>query len=123
MFKKITEIFIHNFNIATDGLYSVHGVILQARQYDVFTRDNSVYKKIINPLGYDKVSEFDKKSWLECYEIAEGIITGKISSPTNATHFHSFGEDKDIKMYERNIVPKGRFIKKIGQMYFYWSPN
>lgn len=63
----------------------------------------------------------DKKSWYECYEIAEDVISGKISNPTTATHFVA-GEDYK-NYFEKNVVPNGKFLKKIGNTYFYWSPN
>ena len=102
---------------------TIHGVILQTGQYDVFKPANKNFSKIINPLDFDKVGELDKKSWFECYEVAKGIVFGNGVDPTNATHFHSFGKKEEIEWFERHIIPKGKFLKKIGDIYFYWSPN
>jgi len=63
----------------------------------------------------------DKKSWYECYEIARDVISGKIDNPTMATHFVAGRDYKE--WFEKNVVPKGKFLKKIGNTYFYWSPN
>lgn len=80
-----------------------------------------VYGKIIDPLNYDGVGMADKKSWYECYEIAGDVISGEIINPTTATHFFGIGVTSD--WFEKNVVPKGKFLKKIGNTYFYWSPN
>lgn len=100
---------------------TIKEVILQKGQYDPIKSANDIYKKIINPLGYKGVGLADKKSWYECYEIASDVISGKISNPTTATHFFGVGVTRD--WFEKNIVPKGKFLKKIGRTYFYWSPN
>lgn len=100
---------------------TIHGVILQVGQYDPFKTNDGNYKKIINPLNYDEVSKTDKENWYECYEIANNIITNNTVNPTEATHFHGVGVTED--WFQKNIVPKGRFIRKIGRTYFYWSPN
>ncbi|KKQ27906.1 MAG: hypothetical protein US42_C0004G0045 [Candidatus Magasanikbacteria bacterium GW2011_GWC2_37_14] len=100
---------------------NIHGVVLQIGQYDAFKLSDRNFSKIINPLGFNNVGQSDKKSWYECYEIAEKIILGKIENPTEATHFHGVGVSKD--WFEKHQVPKGNFLKKIGDTYFYWSPN
>lgn len=102
---------------------NIRGVILQAGQYDVMRQTDRNFLKIINPLGFNDAGESDKKSWFECYEIAESIVAGKIKNTTTATHFHSFKNKVDIVKFEKNIVPKGKFIRKIDDIYFYRSPN
>ena len=102
---------------------NIHGVILQKGQYDPFKKTDPTFLKIINPLHYENIGASDKKSWYECYEIAKSIVFGKTSNPTKATHFNSFDKQEDVEWYEENIVPKGKFIKKFGDVYFYWSPN
>jgi len=101
---------------------TIQGVILQKGQYDPIKPESPVYRKIINPLGYKGVGIADKNSWYECYEIARDIISGKISNPTSATHFLGKG-GMDKNTFEKTIVPKGEFLKKIGNTNFYWSPN
>ncbi len=101
--------------------HSVHGVILQTGQYDPFKHNDPNFPKITDPLGYENVSEIDKKSWFECYEIAQKIVSREIKNPTEATHFHGVGVTRD--WFEKHMVPKGKFLKKIGDTYFYWSPN
>lgn len=100
---------------------TVKEVILQNGQYDPIRSSDRNYKRIINPLGFENISESDKESWYECYEIADNIISGKIKNSTTATHIHGVGVTRD--WFEKNIVPKGKFLKKIGNTYFYWSPN
>lgn len=100
---------------------TIHEVILQEGQYDPFKPLDQNYKKIINPLNYEKISEMDRKSWYECYKIAQDVVLGKTANPTTATHF--FGKGIAQKWFEKNVVPKGNFLKKIGDTYFYWSPN
>jgi hypothetical protein len=95
--------------------------ILQKGQYDPIKSESPVFKKIISPLDFEDMGTSDKKSWYECYEVASGVISGKISNPTIATHFFGIGVAKD--WFEKNVVPKGKFLKKIGNTYFYWSPN
>lgn len=100
---------------------TIHGVILQNGQYDPFNPSDRNYKKIISPIDFEGENEIDKESWKECCEIASGIVSGRISNPTEATHFHGIGQSRED--FEKNIVPNGKFIKKIGDTYFYWSPN
>jgi len=33
------------------------------------------------------------------------------------------GKGVTRKWFEKNVVPNGKFLKKIGDTYFYWSPN
>lgn len=100
---------------------TIKEVILQKGQYDPIKPSNGAHDRIINPLNYKDEKESDKKSWYECYEIARDVISGKISNPTTATHIHGVGVTRD--WFEKNVVPKGKFLKKIGNTYFYWSPN
>lgn len=102
---------------------NIHGVILQDGQYDTFKPTDNNFSKIINPLNYENVGEIDKKSWFECCVMAKNIISGDSVSPTKATHFNSFDKKEDVEWFEKHVVPKGKFIKKFGDMYFYWSPN
>ena len=101
---------------------NIHGVILQSGQYDAFKTNSPVYKKIVDPLGYEDVKNSDKESWFDCYEIAKKIVGDQNNGPTTTTHFHSFKEKADIVMFEK-LIPKGKFLKKIGDLYFYSSPN
>jgi hypothetical protein len=100
---------------------TIHGVILQKYQYDPIKPTDKNYLKIIDPLGFVGSDKISRASWRECYKIAEDVISRKTINPTKATHFHGAGVTK--KWYEKNIVPHGKFIKKIGNTYFYWSPN
>lgn len=100
---------------------TVREVILQKDQYDPIKPTSDIYKKIIDPLNYEGVGTADKKSWYECHEIAKDVISGNINNPTEATHFFGIGVTRD--WFEKNVVPKGKFLKKIGNTYFYWSPN
>jgi predicted AAA+ superfamily ATPase len=54
---------------------------------------------------------------------AKNIAIIKINNSTKATHFNSFDKKEDIEWFEKRVVPKGKFIKKFGDIYFYWSPN
>lgn len=100
---------------------TIKEAILQKDQYDPIKSSSGIYYKIINPLNYKDEGVADKKSWYECYEIAKDIISGKINNPTTATHFFGIGVIRD--WFEKNVVPNGKFLKKIGNTYFYWSPN
>ncbi len=100
---------------------TIHGVILQDGQYDPFKKEDKNFSIIANPLGFAGVNEIDKEGWSRCYEISKEILSSGAVKPTEATHFHGIGVDRVD--FEKYIVPKGRFIKKIGDTYFYWSPN
>lgn len=102
---------------------NIHDVILQAGQYDSFDLYDKNFPKIINPTNFKDINDLEKKSWYECYKVAQDIVSARIPNPTTATHFHSFGDSASRERFEKNIVPKGKFLKKIGGMYFYWSPN
>jgi len=97
---------------------TVKGVILHEGQYDPFKPADSNYQKIINPLRLNKK---DIKSWYECYNVARDVILRSNPNPTTATHFHGRGITRD--WFEKNIVPNGKFLRTIGDTYFYWSPN
>lgn len=104
--------------------HTIRGAILQPGQYDPFKpseNPRSIYQKIIDPLGYEGVGTTDKESWYECYQIAREVIANEINNPTTATHIHGIGVTRD--WFEKNVVPKGKFLRKIGNTYFYWSPN
>lgn len=94
---------------------------MQEGQFDPLKPKDLNFSKITNPLGFEKIGEADKKSWYECYKIANDIILRKTENPTEATHFHGIGVSRS--QFEKNIVSNGRFLKKIGDTYFYWSPN
>lgn len=101
---------------------TVHAVILQKGQFDPFKPSDSNFRKISDPFGFkDNIPEATKKSWFKCYEIAKAIVTRKTDNPTKATHF--YGGENGKEWFEKHIVPNGKFLKKIGDTYFYWSPN
>jgi len=98
---------------------TIKEVIIQEDQYDPIKSSDKNYPYVIDPLRDD--AETDKIAWEECYEIAKDIISGKLENPTEATHFHGKGVTKD--WFLKNVVPQGRFLRKIKDTYFYWSPN
>lgn len=98
---------------------TLHEVILQPKQYDPFKPDDTNYPKVIDPLK--GASERRSEAWRESYEVAKDILSGKIKNPTEATHFHGRGVSQE--WFLRNVVPNGRFLRSIGDTYFYWSPN
>lgn len=100
---------------------TIKEVILQSGQYDPFKPSDPRYEKIIDPLDFKGSNELTRRSWYQCYEIAQDIISGAIKNPTTATHFH--GKDVTRKWFEAKVVPNGRFLKKIGDTSFYWGPN
>lgn len=99
---------------------TIHDVILDSGQFDPFKpTDQKNFPRIINPLGIQS----EASAWEECYKIAERAVNGSLDFDTEATHFHSYTEPEDIKRFEQKIVPNGKFLKKIDDLYFYWSPN
>ena len=98
---------------------TIHEVILQDAQYDPFKTDDPNFKKIINPLS--DTGTIRNNEWKESYEVAVDILSGKVENPTEATHFHGIGVTRD--WFLDNMVPDGYYIKNIGDVYFYWSPN
>lgn len=99
-----------------DTLYEV---ILQPGQYDPFKPTDPNYSIIIDPLNGADAQTVD--AWKECYEIARVVVNKETENPTSATHFHGIGISRE--QFETNVVPDGKFLKKIGDTYFYWSPN
>ncbi|MFH1838209.1 MAG: cell wall hydrolase [Candidatus Kuenenbacteria bacterium] len=98
---------------------TLYEVILQPKQYDPFKPTDLNYSKIIDPL---READFQTiQSWKECYKIAKIAVNKEIENPTLATHFHGIGVS--MEWFEKNVVPNGNFLKKIGDTYFYWSPN
>jgi hypothetical protein len=98
---------------------TIQGVILQAGQYDPLKSPDSNYIYVIDP---QRTSiQADITAWRESYEIARDIILGQIKNPTDATHFHGIGISKE--RFLQRVIPKGKFLKKIGDTYFFSSPN
>lgn len=98
---------------------TIPGVILQKGQYDPFKTSDDNFKKLVNPLHTtDKLRII---AWNESLEIARKLLSGDLKNPTTATHFHGVGVTKE--WFIENNVPNGKFLKKIGDTYFYWSPN
>ncbi|MDP3697827.1 MAG: cell wall hydrolase [Candidatus Taylorbacteria bacterium] len=98
---------------------NIHEVILQDQQYESFNQNNKNRRFIENPL----LDPTQKESWIDCYKVAEKMLKNDIMIPSEATHFHSHTEVEEIKRFENTIVPNGKFLKKIDDIYFYWSPN
>ena len=98
---------------------TIQGAILQKGQYDPFKAKDSNYDDIIDPLR--KVGQKTKAAWQECYAVASEVMARKTKNPTPATHFHGIGVTRD--WFEKHVVPQGRFLEKIGNTSFYWSPN
>lgn len=96
---------------------NIKDVILEEGQFDPFKKNDDNFDNIIDPLKI----EFERLAWYESYGIAKDIISGNIKNPTRATHFHGTGIMQEKFM--RQVVPQGEFLKQIGDIYFYWSPN
>lgn len=95
---------------------TVHEVILKDRQFESFDKDNPNRPIVENPL-YDSTQ---KQSWRDSYEVAKRILSGDISIPSEATHFHDprLPQEDFLK-----LIPNGKFLKKIDNLFFYWSPR
>lgn len=98
---------------------SIHEIILQKGQYDPFKVSDRNFKKITDPLNTNYKSRL--AAWHESYDTAQKLISGEITNPTTATHFHGVGVTKE--WFIEHVVPKGTFLKQIDDTYFYWSPN
>ena len=100
---------------------TIREVILDEGQFDALKIKvgDQNFNRVIDPLSVSN----EKHNWFECYQIAKEFIEGRLGIETEATHFHSHTEAEDIERFEKNIVPNGKFLKKIGSLYFYWSPN
>ena len=96
---------------------SVHEVILKRDQYKSFNLDDPNLKFVTDPL----LDTTQKDSWKESFKIAAGILEGSIQNPTKATHFHDPRQSQES--YIQDIVPNGEFLKRIGDIFFYWRPN
>lgn len=91
---------------------SYHSAITKPRQYSAFNQGDPNRKYVESPLH--KGNETDRKSWQNCYKIAEQVITGEIEDPTSgATHY-----------YDQSISPPdwaspGNFVIKISTVFFH----
>ncbi|MDP3997875.1 MAG: cell wall hydrolase [bacterium] len=94
-------------------------VILKPAQYDPFGLTDERFKTIINPMK--NANSGTVQAWHESYTVAEELLSGKISIPTEATHFHGIGIVRDE--FIKKVVPNGRFLRQIDNTFFYWSPN
>ena len=95
---------------------TIHEVILYPNQFDSLKPDDQNLKLVKNPL----LDPTQKQSWIDCYKIAVGILNGGIKNPTEATHFHDprLSQEDFMKM-----IPDGKFLKRIDNLFFYWSPR
>lgn len=98
---------------------TLHEVILQKGQYDPFKKKDKNFKKIIDPLA--KAGKPRQRAWRESCDVASRLVSGRIPNSTAATHFHGKGITR--AWFEAHIVPNGKFLRKIGDTFFYWSPN
>lgn len=93
--------------------YSIKEIILKENQYDAM-RNVNTYQKVGDPLN--GASEQRRKEWLESYDVASGILFGKLSDPTSgATNFHSFQNPADFPIW---ATPETYKIR-LGDMSFY----
>lgn len=95
---------------------TVHDVILQDQQYKSFNENNRNSSLVENPIK----DPTQKQSWEDCYRIAEEILAGKILIQSEVTHFHDIRQSQEDFM---KMIPDGKFLKRIDDLYFYWSPN
>jgi len=98
---------------------TIRAVILQRGQYDPFKSTDPTSNKVKDP--FHNRQPVQESVWFECCEIASALVSGEILNPTTATHFHGRGITKEWFM--KHIVPKGKFLKKIDDTYFYWSQS
>lgn len=110
---------INRLNAQTWWGDTLHEVILKEGQYDPFKKDDPVFKKITDPLNTEQ--KFQKEAWLQSYDIAKALLSGDVLIPTEATHFHGIGVNRE--WFLENVVPNGRFLEQVGNTHFYWSPN
>ena len=95
---------------------TIHDVILDSDQFNSFKPDDPNSKWVKNPL----LDLTQKQSWIDCYNIAKGILNSSIKNPTEATHFHDSRLSQEDFM---KLIPNGKFLKRIDDLFFYWSPN
>lgn len=95
---------------------TIHEVILQDQQYKSFNQKDPNRSMVENPLN----DLTQKQSWLDSYKVAEGILNGNISIPSETTHFHDTRQSQEDFM---RMIPDGKFLKRIDNLYFYWSPR
>lgn len=83
-------------------------VILKSKQYSCFNPNDPNYKKIWNPLEYEK-----PEVWYECLKIAKGVLEDNLKDITKgATHYHT---DRIRPSWSRRKQP----LTKIDNTLFY----
>lgn len=93
--------------------YSIREIILKGKQYDGMWNKNT-YEKVRNP--FNDTSEKRKKEWQESYEVAVGILSGKLPDPAaGATNFHSYTNLETFPDW----ATKENYKTKLGDIYFY----
>src|SRR3989344_7785588 len=95
---------------------TIHDVILFPDQFESFNPNNKNRSFVENPF----LDPTQKRIWVDCYKIAVGILNSNIKNPTEATHFHDPRLSQEDFM---KIIPDGRFLKRIDNLLFYWSPR
>ena len=93
--------------------YSVREIILKNNQYDGMWNEHT-FQKVRDPLS--DISENRLLQWKESYEVAIGILSGRLSDTTSgATNFHSFKDPKDFPSW----ATEQTYRAKWGDIYFY----
>lgn len=96
---------------------TIHEIVLMDQQFESFNKDNKNRFFIENPLQ----DPSQKEIWIKCFEIAQNILNVTIKNPTEATHFHDTRLTQEYFM--EHVIPDGKFLKRIDNLYFYWSPR
>lgn len=107
---------INRINASSWWPDTIHETILQDQQYKSFNQKDPNRFIVENPL-HDLTQ---KQSWLDSYRVAEGILNGNISIPSETTHFHDTRQSQEDFM---RMIPDGKFLKITDNLHFYWSPR
>jgi N-acetylmuramoyl-L-alanine amidase len=87
--------------------------ILADYQYSTFNKNDPNYEKVKNPEKYDVTS------WNECLNLAQGILSGKYSDPTNgATNYYlleGMSKDRNGNRKEPSWAKSDR-LAKVGKI-------
>ncbi len=121
MFKKINQPYTYKFNTPEDGFFclSVTATCKSGKILGLFGGEDLRVE-----IDGMKFRELPPENRAQYYNIPPAWNGTKLKGLDKIVMFVlELKRGITREWFEKNVVPDGKFLKKIGDTYFYWSPN